>query len=588
LIARHLITTADERAWKTDRPVVFLGEWCRRFDRQSAWAPLDGVVARPVRFDGDARWRMLEGIASLSREMVRETGEALNAFHGTRNAPRFWRILMSHWMHRYVGSLHHRWHALRQALEDYEISGTTVLDSPGFNLAVPDTDSYTWACGDGLWNNVLIARIWEHMGNAPPERQPVLASAAGDASTPAAGASSALSPGQLLGRFAAFLQKDTDALIVNSYLPRWTSVALNLRLLQVPRRRISPRVQPVPVDPSARARFALDSQGHDAFGRLLRKTLPELLPTCFLEGFGSLERQAREIDWPRRPRFIYTCNSFDSDEVFKLWTAQRVAAGRPYITGQHGNNYGSARYCPSESEAECVATSDAFVTWGWREEDPRYRPAFIFKTGSRRAMPWRRDGGLLLIEVCFPHLLQAWDPYPDYTEYQEEQFRFVQALPDAIRGTTTVRLHAEFRRQSWREEMRWQQRAPNIRLDDGTAPVIRQIAQSRLVVHSYDSTGILETLALNVPTLAFWRNGLQHVRDSAAPYYQPLLDAGIVFESAADAATKVTEVWSNVGAWWASAEVQRARQIFCDRFARHSAAPSRELARILTGVRAAT
>jgi putative transferase (TIGR04331 family) len=136
--------------------------------------------------------------------------------------------------------------------------------------------------------------------------------------------------------------------------------------------------------------------------------------------------------------------------------------------------------------------------------------------------------------------------------------------------------------------MRWQQRAPNIRLDDGTAPVIRQIAQSRLVVHSYDSTGILETLALNVPTLAFWRNGLQHVRDSAAPYYQPLLDAGIVFESAADAATKVTEVWSNVGAWWASAEVQRARQIFCDRFARHSAAPSRELARILTGVRAAT
>lgn len=34
---RYLITTADERTWKFDRPVLFLGEWCRLYDRRHVW-----------------------------------------------------------------------------------------------------------------------------------------------------------------------------------------------------------------------------------------------------------------------------------------------------------------------------------------------------------------------------------------------------------------------------------------------------------------------------------------------------------------------------------------------------------------------
>jgi hypothetical protein len=46
-VARHLITTADERTWKFDRPVLFLGEWCRLYDRKQVWGGMDGIVAEP-------------------------------------------------------------------------------------------------------------------------------------------------------------------------------------------------------------------------------------------------------------------------------------------------------------------------------------------------------------------------------------------------------------------------------------------------------------------------------------------------------------------------------------------------------------
>jgi hypothetical protein len=34
---RYLITSSDERTWKFDRPVIFLGQWCLKHDRKHVW-----------------------------------------------------------------------------------------------------------------------------------------------------------------------------------------------------------------------------------------------------------------------------------------------------------------------------------------------------------------------------------------------------------------------------------------------------------------------------------------------------------------------------------------------------------------------
>jgi putative transferase (TIGR04331 family) len=97
--------------------------------------------------------------------------------------------------------------------------------------------------------------------------------------------------------------------------------------------------------------------------------------------------------------------------------------------------------------------------------------------------------------------------------------------------------------------------------------------------------GILKTLALDIPTLTFWSDGLDHVLAAAQPFYRGLIDAGIVRESAQSAAAKAAEVWNDVQGWWQSAGVQSARRAFCDRYARDSAAPVTELAAVLSRVR---
>ena len=52
MVARRLVLTADEHTWPKENkePVLFLGEWCKRYSRKAVWQKLDAEVA-PYHWD---------------------------------------------------------------------------------------------------------------------------------------------------------------------------------------------------------------------------------------------------------------------------------------------------------------------------------------------------------------------------------------------------------------------------------------------------------------------------------------------------------------------------------------------------------
>src|SRR5689334_7547519 len=119
---RYLITTADERSWKFDRPVLFLGEWCRLYTRRDTWSKMDAEVAAPFGLDPAAKDRNLAYVHSLSAELLEEARVALNRFHGTTHGTRYWHIVIGQWLQRFVAVAFNRYQTVNQALDNYEIS----------------------------------------------------------------------------------------------------------------------------------------------------------------------------------------------------------------------------------------------------------------------------------------------------------------------------------------------------------------------------------------------------------------------------------------------------------------------------------
>jgi putative transferase (TIGR04331 family) len=226
-------------------------------------------------------------------------------------------------------------------------------------------------------------------------------------------------------------------------------------------------------------------------------------------------------------------------------------------------------------------TSDKFLTWGWTDNLPQHTPAYVLKTAGRKAKEYNPNGSLLLIEDLMYQRLDIWDRTQEFVAYFSYQAEFIEKLQYSPRQDLTVRLHPYYVYLSPFEVVKWYEFDPDLKIDAGRTEINKLISESRLVVHGYDSTGILETLSQNVPTLAFWQNDLHHLRDGAKPYYQILLNAGIIHLTAESAAAKVNEIWDDVEGWWAQGSVQKARILFCDRYARVSRNPVRDLKALL-------
>ena len=85
---RHLITTADERTWKSSiKPVVFLGEWCRADTlRRHVWSGMNATIAEPYGRGQAARDRDHAFARTIEEELSVVVGAELNRFHGTTHS----------------------------------------------------------------------------------------------------------------------------------------------------------------------------------------------------------------------------------------------------------------------------------------------------------------------------------------------------------------------------------------------------------------------------------------------------------------------------------------------------------------------
>ncbi len=544
---------------------------------------MDGKVVAPYGLESDRKERDRQYIQALSGELLNEIYIALNAYHETNHEKRYWNILLGHWLQRFVSVTFNRYHCLEKALNKNSISGTYVIMQNEYSLATATSIDFQWALYDDRWNHHFYSRVMEfwHTKNRIPIEPENVKNCFAPEEGSLDNSSIKKKCRDAWSWVARIFVKERDALVIKSYLPTLLAAKLQLSMGQFPAFWADEQVEKMPSNSSLRRRFSLDVSAVTGFEYFLRKMVTETIPTCYLEGFQKLVERARSVPWPKKPKFIFTSNNFDTDEVFKIWTAQKVEEGHKYYIGQHGNLYGTWIY--HSYDIPEFATPDKFISWGWTKDNLKIAPAYIFKTAGWKARKKFDGSTLLLIERCIYNRLASYDRHVNHAQYQEEQFRFVSSLTRDIRDKLLVRLAAhKLGRLSWSDEQRWQDFDANVRLDLGHTNSWKLIKKSRLVVHSYDSTGLLETLSLNIPTIGFWYNLYDELESNARGFYELLERAGILFRSPECAAKHVVSYWDNLSDWWSNNATQEARAIFCEQFARREEWPLLRLRRILT------
>lgn len=580
---RVLVTTADERTWPENEPVLFLGEWCRKYDRRSRWQNMDFEI---VPYHWDDR-RKLEGdyamLAALHEDLLVDLAATLNRIHGTSNSVRFWRILVGPWLGYFAQILYDRWSMITRAAASGVVSYCRILAYDPERFVPNDMDDFQVQFTTDEWNEAVYSQLLTEYTGIEVRRA---ASAKPESTEPVPGPSQfrrfRRRAGRWLGELQRFLTRDGEAFLIAPYLLASKDFMLQLRMRQVPKVWRSASPAGVAIDPSLRS-WSLHDERVGGFTGVVRRMIPLHIPAAYLEGFARLRSQSSAQPWPEGPGVIFTANAYSSDDVFKCWAAAKVDSGVPLVIGQHGGNYGMARWTFTEDHQRSI--SDRWLSWGWTDAaDPRVVDVGNIKMVGRK-LDWDPAGQCLLVENIIPRYSYHMYSIPvagQWLDYFRDQVRFVAALPDGIRGRTTVRLYNQD--YGWSAAERWSVECPGVKVDDGSASIESLIQACRICVSSWNSTTLLETLAMNVPTIIFWNPEQWEHREDAVPYFDLLASAGIFHTTPESAALQIATVWDDVAGWWHEDAVQRARAEFARRFSRVDALALDELVRVLEDV----
>jgi putative transferase (TIGR04331 family) len=587
MVKRFLVTTADERTWPQDQPVLFLGEWCRLYNRKNAWKDLDAEVA-PYHWDDRAKlyqdYRYLQKIYEI---LLQELSGQLNTIHSVEHSICYWRILIGPWLGYFVQMLFDRWMMIERAVSQNELEGVRILLAPP-GLVVPnDMDEFQQLFVGDLWNQVIYGQLLRGYTNLAIEDL-IFEDAAQNSysKSDTANVKTSTLKGQLrrglvwaASKVFKILVKPEEAFFISTYLPIKQDLQLQWHLGQFPkiwRSFSAPRIQ---FEESKRL-WTFGRSSTEGFEHIVRAMIPKHIPIIYLEGYESLRKTVAKLPWPGKPSLIFTSNSYSSDDVVKGWVAEKVEAGARLVLGQHGGSYGVARW--GFTEEHQLAVSNSWISWGWDVEgDPKIKPVGNLKMFGR-ASSWDPEGGVLMVEMAMPRYsyhMYSVPVGPQWLDYFEDQSSFVAALPDTIREKLLIRLHSPD--YGWCQKQRWHELFPQIRLDDGLVPITELIKKSRLYVSTYNATTFLESLSMNIPTIMFWNPNHWELRDSAAPYFERLKKVGIFHETPESAAQHMALIWDNVTSWWNSEEVQTAREQFCYRYSRMPEQPLKDLELIL-------
>jgi len=588
LVARRLVLTADEHTWPKENkePVLFLGEWCKRYSRKAVWQKLDAEVA-PYHWDDRQKlFNDYQYLQDLYEKLLLDLSNKLNHIHSVNYSLRYWRILIGPWLSIFIQIFFDRWFMLKQTIEKEKIIKCNIISRDPMSVVPNDIKHFSNMYVDDDWNEAVYGQLldlnWSDVVNIKRIHKPSIDDKnENNTSLSAKTAFKRHIEKFWVPLFNKLFSKDDGYFIISSYLSLKTVLKLQINLGQFP--KLWQRLSTPIIKPDIQQRqWQLDRKFNDAsFEEVVCKLIPLHIPTAYLEGYKNLETVTSQSGWPKKPKGIFTSNSYNSDDVFKKWAAEKTESGTMLAIGQHGGHFGMTPFIFYEGHQIDIA--DKWLSWGWSDKmRPKIIPVGNLK-GFEKNVGYDPNGKALMVEKCLPRYSRHLFAVPisgQWLDYLDDQQKFVKTLPLEIRKQVLLRLYSHD--YGWDQRHRWKDKMPDVQIDSGNKNILELIKKCRFCVSTYNATTYLESLSWNVPTIIFWNLKHWELKEEAKSYFELLKSVGIFHETAESAAKQMINVWDDVALWWESKEVQNAREKFCKQYSRDNSELVEHLRKIFT------
>ena len=496
----------------------------------------------------------------------------LNRYHEKKFSVRFWEITVGYWFRQYLDVFYDRY----QVLARVRTSGTkfkvvTIRESSEW--VASDTDDYSV----NVMSDLLNHQLFSHIIHRVPGFHVVDTLNAEQQAEEKIGRKET---SHLFRQFAFYvastLVRYNRVVLTRVYFSLGLNIRLAIKFLSIPLLG-TPKVDCTDVSPDRNAREAFTLKVKDAteFEALVSQLCGKNIPKVFLEGFPKASALALKT-MPKRARLYVTANAFAAQEIYKMWVAFAVEAGTSkHVIIQHGGNYGHSNV-HSEERFE-LATSDYYMTSGWYAEgeqkviplvaSPRLAGIGDYEKHKPKLSP---KGKFLWVLASLPrYQYTQWSAPqgPAFLSYLDDQKNFVTSLKKEALNTLLCRpYNYEY---GWNDLKYIDSTSEKFSVDIVRKPLREMIVKAKLAIFTYDSTSMMESMALNVPTICYWIPSSWAWRPSAQNLLVAMKEVSIFHASGKEAAEFLNTLQEDgvLFDWWNSTKVQLVRSQYCKEYA---------------------
>ena len=349
--------------------------------------------------------------------------------------------------------------------------------------------------------------------------------------------------------------KDKKIFIYKSSLPFISEKLLELKLGQLPSYWTTKEPLYKKFSKEFRQNFNLNSsiRKKDKFESFIRKEIPYALPIFMMESFKENMKLANQI-FPKNPKKIFTCVSWQADELFKLYLADRIDNAK-YFCGQHGNNVFTAYQSRISLDIKCP---DKFLSWGYKNLRKNIIPVSNFKCiGKISEKRYFDPKGKLLIIFDKVGLNKSPFERNDLSLKKiTSTLSIIKDLKLEQKKNIILRLCKSHKNEFGGYYYNKYLKKNSYKKDILSSNIRSLQLKSRLNFFNYYSTGMLENFVLNIPTVCYLVKDLEYHNDFLMSKMKYLEKANIVFYEKRKLLKHIYHIWDDVDSWWSSKKTQ--------------------------------
>ena len=147
----------------------------------------------------------------------------------------------------------------------------------------------------------------------------------------------------------------------------------------------------------------------------------------------------------------------------------------------------------------------------------------------------------------------------------DNSMKIIQNLSAEIKKETILRLHSNYEKGVYFTFDNFLEKNKYLKVDKKTN-YYKILKNSKLIIFNDYSSGFLQNLSLNYPSIVYLPLGLSFIHNENKADFEELIKKNLIFTDIKKLNDHLDQIWNNIDVWWNNKTIIRTREIFLEKY----------------------